>query len=145
MDKEVVIDESSNIHVDGVEYKGTPGLWMLVMLSSPKDYTSEDLANYKHLVKQTNVRSHPRGVKRAITYKWRFILQENHDGEGIVQFLPADIKRLTTNLNLLLAEFAAGNTSTQNKIVYILEELLRWKQISHEEYRDIKSYLLKCL
>ena len=54
-DKEVVIDESSNIHVDGVEDKGTPGLLMLVMLSNPKDYTSEDLANYKHLMKQTNV------------------------------------------------------------------------------------------
>ena len=129
-DKEVVIDESSNIHVDGVEYKGTPGLWMLIMLSSPKDYTDEYLANYKHLVKQTNVMSRPRGVKQGIsrpttTYKWRYILQENHDGEGI-QFLPDDIKVLTTKLNSLLAEFAAGNTSsTRNEIVYILDELLR--------------------
>ena len=40
-DKEVMIDENSNIHVDGVQYMGTPGLWMLVMLSSPKDYTSD--------------------------------------------------------------------------------------------------------
>ena len=132
-DKEVVIDESSNIHVDGVDYKGTLGLWMLVMLSSPKDYTSEDLANYKHLAKQTNVMSRPRGVKRRIsrpttTYKWRYILQESHDGKGIVQYLPDDIKGLTTKLNLLLAEFAAGNTSsTRNEIVYILDELLRRK------------------
>ena len=147
-DKEVVIDECSNIHVDGVEYKGTSGLWMLVMLSSPKDYTSEDLANYKHLVKQTNVMSCPRGVKRGIsrsTTTYKYILQENHDGEGI-QFLPGDIKGLTTKLNLLLAEFAAGNTSsTRNEIEYILDELLRRKQISHEEYRDINSYLSKCL
>ena len=98
-DKEVLVDESSNIHVDGIEYKGTPGLWMLVMLSSPKDYANEDLVNFKHLVKQTNVMSHPRGVMRGIsrpttTHKWRYILQEHH-GEGI-QFLPGDIKGMTT-------------------------------------------------
>ena len=139
-DKEMMIDESSNIHVDGVEYKETPGLWMLIMSSRPKDYTS-----------QTNVRSHPRGVKRGIsrpttTYKWRYILQEHHNGKGTVQFLPGYIKRLTTKLKLLLAEFAAGNTSsTRNEIVYILDELLRRKQISREEYRDINSYLSKCL
>ena len=74
--------------------------------------------------------SRPRGVKQGIsrpttTYKWRYILQENHDGEGI-QFLPDDIKVLTTKLNSLLAEFATGNTSsTRNEIVYILDELLR--------------------
>ena len=88
-DKEVVIDKSSNIHVDGEEYKGTPGLWMLVMLSSPKDYTNEDLANYKNLVKQTNIMHHPRGVKQGIIrpttmYKWRYILQENRDGDTVL-------------------------------------------------------------
>ena len=58
----------------------------------------------------------------------------------VIQFLPGDIKGLTTKLNLLLAEFAAGNTSsTRNEIVYILDELLRRKEISHEEYRDINS------
>ena len=142
------VDESSNIHVDGVEYEVTPGLWALVMLSSPKDYTNEDLVNYKHLVKQTNAMSHPRGVKRGIsrpttTYKWRYILQEHGGG---IQFLPGDIKGMTTKLNLLLTEFAAGNTSsTRNEIVYILDELLRRKKITREEYRDINSYLSKCL
>ena len=33
-----------------------------------------------------------------------------------------DIKGLTTKFNILLADFAAGNTSsTQNEIVYILD------------------------
>ena len=48
-------------------------------------------------------------------------------GKGI-QFLPGDIKGLSTKLNLLLAEFTAGNMSlTWDKIVYILDERLRWK------------------
>ena len=62
-------------------------------------------------------------------------------GEGI-QYLPVlvDIKGLTMKLNLLLAEFAAGNTSsTRKEIVYILDELLRRKKISRAEYRDINS------
>ena len=44
-------------------------------------------------------------------------------GEGIVQFLPGDIKGMTTKLNLLLAEFV-NRSSTWNEIVYILDELL---------------------
>ena len=47
-----MVNESSNIHVDGVEYIGTPGLWMLVMLSSRKGYTNEDLANCKNLANE---------------------------------------------------------------------------------------------
>ena len=98
------------------------------------------------------------GQSRPITtYKWENILvplqqqqqearvttgedvDDEQSGEGI-QFLPGDIKGLTTKLNLLLAEFAAGNTSsTRNKIVYILDERLRRKQISRTEYRDISS------
>ena len=49
-------------------------------------------------------------------------------------------------LNLLLAEFAAGNkTSTRNEIVPILDELLRRNKLSKIEYKDINSYLSKCL
>ena len=135
--------------MDGVEYKDTPGLVHVGMLSSLRDYTNKDLAHYKNLVKQTNVMHHPRGVKQGFsrpttTYKWRYFLPE-HDGEGI-QFLPGDIKGLTTKWDLLLAEFAAGNTPpTRNEIVYILDELLRRKEISREEYRDINSYLSRCL
>ena len=75
---------------------------------------------------------------------------DEHDssasGEGSVQFLPGDIKGLTTKLNLLLAEFTASNTSsTRNEIVYILDELLRRKKISWTAYSDINSYLAQCL
>ena len=49
------------------------------MLSSLKDYTSEDLANYKNSLKQTNVKH---GISRPTpTYKWRYILAP---GVGIV-------------------------------------------------------------
>ena len=58
-----------------------------------------------------------------------------------IQFLPGDIKGLETKLNLLLAEFRAGNTSTRNQIVFILDELLRRKQMSRKEYTEINNYV----
>ena len=67
------------------------------------------------------------------------------DGTGI-RFLPGDIKGLNIKLNLLLAEFAAGNrSSTRNQIVGILDELKRRKRISRKDYTDINSFLAKTL
>ena len=155
--KEVAIDKHSNIHVNGVEYKGTPGLWTLVVSIKPKysDYTADDYSRYGDLVRQTNVILHPRNVtarsRPTATWKWNHMLtplqqpikQENGDG---IQFLPSDIKGLTSKLQLLLAEFAAGNrSSTRNEIVFILDELLRRKSISRKEYTEINSYLSRCL
>ena len=194
-DREVVIDKDSNIHVDTEVYKGTPGLWKLIMLPIPKskDYTTDDLSRYKDLVKQTGVMFHPRNITNRsrpnTTFKWENILSkfqqsstppplsssddDDHglfydttpthlssspylpsedewdrrkDGTGLIQFLPSDIKGLTSRLHLLLAEFAAGNrSSTRNEIVFILDELLRRKKISRAEYTDINSYLSRCL
>ena len=64
-------------------------------------------------------------------------------GDGVVQFLPGDIKGLETKLNYLLGEYRAGNRSpcTRNEIVSILDELLRRKRISRKEYRDINTFL----
>ena len=77
--------------------------------------------------------------------KWYDTKYSLKNGEGI-QFLPADIKGLTSKLNLLLAEYDAGNrSSTRNEIVAILDELLRRKEISQKEYKHINSYLAKCL
>ena len=100
-DKEVAVDNQFNIHVDGVEYKGTPGLWALVMLAKPKyvDYTADDFSRYGDLVKQTNVIHHPQNVtarsRPTSTWKWKHILtptqqpikkEENTDGDGPVSY-----------------------------------------------------------
>ena len=63
-DKEITIDEDSNIHVDNntITYNCTPGLWSLIMLAAPKEFTDPDLDAYKDLVKRTDVIQHPRSV-----------------------------------------------------------------------------------
>ena len=151
-DKNVSIDSASNILVDEKKFKGTIGLWNIIMLKKPSEtsYTFDDVEEYKKLVKQTGVDAHPRSVTDTSrpyhTYKWRNIISSlSSTGDGI-HFLPGDIKGLKTKLNLLLAEFAAGNkTSTRNEIVPILDELLRRKRLSHREYTEINNYLSKCL
>ena len=65
-------------------------------------------------------------------------------GSGTI-FLPGDIKGLVTKLELLLAEFHAGNKTTRNEIVSILDELKRRKEISRERYQSINNYLGKTL
>ena len=173
-DKEIVVDEDSNIHVDDETFNGTPGLWSLIMLKTPKGFTDDDFAAYGKLVKTTDVMQHPRSViigvsrpeqTRKYTKIFKNITNENDDdettgeerrdeaeeeGETIdgsgIQFLPGDIKGLNTKLNLLLAEFAAGNrSSTRNQIVGILDELKRRKRISRKDYTDINSFLAKTL
>ena len=43
-DKEVTVDDNSDIIVDNERYNATPGLWSLIMLATPneKSYTEED-------------------------------------------------------------------------------------------------------
>ena len=55
-DKNLVIDDKSNIVVDGETFTGTPGLWQLVMLNDPVSYTVDD-TKYKYLLFKKQKRS----------------------------------------------------------------------------------------
>ena len=156
-DKIVTVDGNSNIHVDNAIYKGTTGLWSLIMSTAPKDdsYTERYLEEYSELAQKTDVINHPRGVgergRPLQTVKRRMLetITQPQDAKEVagsgIQFLPGDIRGLHTKLNLLLAEFHAGNTSTRNEIVSILDELLRRKRMSRKEYTDINTFLASSL
>src|SRR5215468_5676815 len=51
--KTVLINDN-DLTIDGLSYKGTPGLWELIVLKTPKDYTAEDLDEYKRILEQTS-------------------------------------------------------------------------------------------
>ena len=149
-DKMIEVDKKSNIYVDEIKYRRSPGLWSLVMMKVPSrdSYTSDDLDVYRDLVKHTNVMEYPANVttnsRPRSTYKWRIIF-DTFSGSGI-EFLPGDIKGMKTKLSLLLGEFAAGNTSsTRNEIVCLLDELLRRSKLTRQEYNRINTYLSQCL
>ena len=66
------------------------------------------------------------------------------EGSGIsnqVSFLPGDIGGLAKKFKLLLAEFMAGNKTTRNELVSILDELLRRGKITKNEYTNSNSFL----
>ena len=49
--------------------------------------------------------------------------EEEETGKGIVHFLPKDINSLVQKLQLLVGEYVAGNKTTRNEIIAILDNL----------------------
>ena len=121
-DKPVVIKDN-NIVVEDEEYKGTPGLWEVIMLEKPKEYTDEDFNNYGRLLVKTNAihrENNPNNPfpKASKSDKWKFLLRDvwyNKEkymgigGTGIV-VIPSDPNALLERLDLLLASQEAGHT-----------------------------------
>ena len=57
-------------------------------------------------------------------------------------YLPGDINGLAKKLQLLAAEFFAGNTTVMNELVHALYALLRLKQLTRKEYTNITARLV---
>ena len=146
--KNVAIDDQSNIVIDDVSYPATPGLWELIMLKDPQNFTPDDMSKYEDIVEQTQVIFHPlvknKSDKPRSTLKYKNILKPmeamyedeeggTSSGTGI-QFLPGNISGLLDRLKLLYGEREAGNTvATNNEIVGILDELTRLQHISRAQ------------
>ena len=166
--KKVEIDENNDIHIDKRVYKGTPGLLSLVMDISPKKFTQEDYDAYKEIALQTDLANNPQGVqanskpKKTNKYKNYLvkIAEEQHRekndndeeddedddinekaGTGIISFLPSTINELFEKLKLLAAEFLAGNTTTRNELVAVLDQLRTRKLITEKQYTTINTLL----
>ena len=78
-EKEIKVDGYNNIHIDNVVFKGTPGLWRLIMMNKPEIYTADELRDYKELVDRTNVIQFPHTTKPSdrptITLKYTFLTE----------------------------------------------------------------------
>ena len=151
MGNKIVKLNGNNITIGRKRYKGTPGLWALIMYKKPQEdlYTRKDMTTYEKMARQTNLITSPNNLtensKVNLTYKMREIFKKEftqvQQGEGI-DFLPSDIKSLQTKLCYLLGEFRAGNTSaTRNEIVAIADNLLKRKHISSVEYKIINDFI----
>ena len=85
--------------------------------------------------------AHTRSYGKAKKTKYR---EPFYKGYGVV-YLPGDIIGFTKKLHLLAAEFFAGNTTVRNELVYVLDALLRFKQLTRKEYADITARLAASL
>ena len=170
-EKEIKVDKDDNIFVDEAGFKGTRGLWRLIMMKKPTVFDPEDLRDYQELLMITNVLDVPHTTNSSNrpknTAKYRFLTtnfqladdqdvdnddkeeesgeeedEEKKDGTGI-SYLPGDINGLIEQLHLLLAESRAGNKSaTKNQIVAILDQLLRRGYLTQDEYNGVCRSIL---
>ena len=169
-EKEIKVDKDDNIFVDEAGFKGTRGLWRLIMMKKPTVFDPEDLRDYQELLMITNVLDVPHTTNSSNrpknTAKYRFLTtnfqladdqdvdnddkeeesgeedEEKKDGTGI-SYLPGDINGLIGQLHLLQAEHRAGNKSaTKNQIVAILDQLLRRDFLTQDEYNGVCRSIL---
>ena len=80
-DKKIDI-EGNNIIIDGIPYKGTDGLWELIMKDEPKEgiYTDDDFIEYGKILKQTNAIYHGNNPnqnypKSSQSNKWKQLIK----------------------------------------------------------------------
>ena len=130
-------------------------------------YSAKDMENYKELLRDTDVIFEPNkaGSKRRprSTTKWKRIIEplihndsdffiDEKEGKGLINdntqkhqkqiaFLPGDVSGLMSKMKLLLAEFLAGNITTRNELVSVLDEIKRRKKLSNKDYNQINVML----
>ena len=166
-DKKIKIKDD-NIIIDGVEYKGTPGLWELIISDDPQNFTEEDFHNYGELLLNTNAipqEKNPNKPRSSSSPKWAKIvspiweevkkrkrlkkIEEDEDdpqpstsGTGL-KILPSDPNALINRFDLLFSSQNAGHTGVRNEIVSILDELKRQGVLKTNEYKKLNSLIKK--
>ena len=135
--------KKNNIIVGDREYVGTPGLWELIVATTPGDNISSngDLDLNAETMHSTNAFSRNNDdsetkPKANRSWKWNHILKpvldekDLYTGNGITPsvptiILPCDHCALLETLDILIASRAAGNTGVRNELVSICDEFLR--------------------
>ena len=143
---------NNNIIVDGEKFRGTPGLWELIMSKNSEDFTKEDYENYAKLMVKTNAlyrnydpnNPNPRSSKSD---KWNLIRliwakRGEYEGKGVV-VIPSDPYALLERLDLLLASQEAGHTGVGNELVSICDELKRQCVLDTNTYKKLNSIIKK--
>lgn len=127
---EIIIDNNERL-------PGTAGLYSLVFDKQPSDFTKDDLQYYKTILNLTNV--HRRNFdatkqrRGTVGYKWLEIIKPLTSNQGgslmtynekpIEYIYYDDVNEIIDRLRLLYASKEAGNTSVDNEIQSIIEEL----------------------
>ena len=143
--------KDNNIIVDNEEYRGTPGLWELIVSKEPNKniYNPIDYENYKKLLIQTNAMKsakNPNKPKSNKGLKWKKLVKpiwdkrREYEGSGVV-VIPEDPNALLERLDLLLASQEAGHTGVGNELVSICDELKRQGVIDSDTYKKLNSYI----
>ena len=161
----IIVNNDIFIEDHNKMFKGTDGLWNLIMSKSPKKFDDKDYDKYKELMIITNAlhidndsnNPYPKGNHRD--FKWKRILapiwfgkkgglhklpkeKEGYQGEGVV-VIPSDPNALLERLDLLLASQEAGHTGVRNELVSICDELKRLGVLNTKAYKKLNHLIKK--
>lgn len=134
-----------DIIIKNKTYKGTPGLYELIFMKSPKGYTDADIAEYGQVLNTTSAHRRNYEEDEQITgtngNKYKNIIKgiiatkkkekEKHNGDGLMSVNTRKIEHvywddpneLIERLSLLQASQRAGHNNHHNEIMSIMEEL----------------------
>ena len=149
---------NNNIIVGDEKFKGTRGLWELLMSKKPDYFDDNDYKEYAKLMVKTNAlhkdynpnNSYPRSSRSDKWYLIRNIWanredikkKEGYEGKGVV-VIPSDPNALLERLDLLLASQEAGHTGVGNELVSICDELKRQDVLDMKVYKKLNSIIKK--
>src|SRR5436190_9244078 len=142
----VIEIKNNDIIIGDTLYKGTQGLWELITLKKPKEYTQDDLDTYKTILLQTNghLKNYIDGAQISANRHTKYlnIIKPlfHSTGEGLMvandnkieQRYWDDPNELVNRLRILHLSKNAGNTGVHNEMESIIEELLERKIIFHK-------------
>ena len=151
---------NNNIMVDDEKFKGTRGLWELLMAKKPDTYyfDDNDYDEYAKLMVKTNALHKKHNPKNSYPRssggdKWNLIRsiwanredikkKYGYEGKGVV-VIPSDPNALLERLDLLLASQEAGHTGVRNELVSICDELKRQGVLDTKAYKKLNHLIKK--
>jgi hypothetical protein len=132
----VVNVNDRDIIIKGTTYKGSPGLYELLFLKNPDDtiYNESDLETYRQMLLATHAHKQRFEQSKQVNSnkgpKYVNIIKKLLTKTGAGMCLNSvryeywdDPNELVERLRLLIASKQAGNTSVENEILSIIEEL----------------------
>jgi hypothetical protein len=147
--------DNNVMEIAGHPYEATEGL-MILLTKKHLDMDKiigEDKEDYKRILIDTNAlyQTFDPNISKRLnsdsSEKWKFISTELFPdlvkkkggtiGDKNTTFLPSDPNSLINQLQLSIASYTAGNNGEYNKINSILDELLKQKIITKNEYEKI--------
>ena len=155
----IIINNDIFIEDHNKMFKGTDGLWDLIMSKNPNKFDNKDYEEYKKLMIITNAlhinnnpkNPYPKGNHKG--HKWERILapiwfgkkgglHKPPKGSGVV-VIPSDPNALLERLDLLLASQEAGHTGVRNELVSICDELKRQGVLDMKAYKKLNHIIKK--
>lgn len=119
-DTPLVILEDNLKFKNGMEFKGTDGLWQLLTMEIPVHYTNEDLNNYEKIVLTTNTYrrnndSNNTYVKSSVGHKYTHFIKPILQKNKIIKTQTTTAKKTLSYPRSLADEMAMASTEEEKK------------------------------